>query len=134
MDRQAGEGRRVTVRGLGGDFTRVRINGLEAISTNGGSDASGGTNRSRSFDFNAFASELFNELKVRKTQSAAIEEGSLGANVELNTGRPSDYGVGLTGAVSVQGFIMICRKISGPALPDCYLTPTLMRHSVRWFP
>jgi len=114
IDRQAGEGRRVTVRGLGGDFTRVRINGLEAISTNGGSDASGGTNRSRSFDFNAFASELFNELKVRKTQSAAIEEGSLGANVELNTGRPSEYGAGLTGAVSVQGFYNDLSEDIGP--------------------
>ncbi|MEO9599377.1 TonB-dependent receptor [Parasphingorhabdus sp.] len=116
IDRQAGEGRRVTVRGLGGDFTRVRINGLEAISTNGGSDASGGTNRTRSFDFNAFASELFNELKVRKTQSASIEEGSLGANVELNTGRPSDYGPGLTGAISAQGFYNDLSEDLGPRI------------------
>ncbi|MXO90374.1 TonB-dependent receptor [Pontixanthobacter aquaemixtae] len=102
IDRQAGEGRRITVRGLGGTFTRVRVNGLEALSTSGGSDASGGTNRSRAFDFNVFASELFNELAVRKTQSAEIEEGSLGANVELRTGRPFDYGAGLTGALSAQ--------------------------------
>jgi len=103
IDRQAGEGRRITVRGLGGDFTRVRVNGLEALATAGGSDASGGTNRSRAFDFNVFASELFNELAVRKTQSAEVEEGSLGANVELRTGRPFDYGAGITGAITLQG-------------------------------
>ncbi len=102
IDRQAGEGRRITVRGLGGNFTRVRINGMEALATSGGSDASGGTNRSRGFDFNTFASELFNELVVRKTQSASVEEGSLGANVELKTAQPFDYGAGLTASASAQ--------------------------------
>ena len=29
IDRDAGEGRQITVRGLGGDFTRTRINGIE---------------------------------------------------------------------------------------------------------
>lgn len=103
IDRQAGEGRRITVRGLSGDFTRVRINGMEALSTGGGSDASGGTNRSRSFDFNTFAAELFNQLVVRKSQSASVEEGSLGANVELQTARPFDFDKGWTASASAQG-------------------------------
>ena len=30
IDRDAGEGRSITVRGLGSDFTRTRINGMEA--------------------------------------------------------------------------------------------------------
>lgn len=116
IDRQAGEGRRVTVRGLGGDFTRVRINGMEALNTNGGSDASGGSNRSRAFDFNTFASELFNELVVRKSQSASVEEGSLGANVELRTARPFDYGPGWSGAVSGQAFYNDLSEDVGPRL------------------
>ncbi|HEV7607308.1 MAG TPA: TonB-dependent receptor [Steroidobacteraceae bacterium] len=99
--RDAGEGRQISVRGLGPQFTRVRINGLEAMSANGSTDASGGTNRTRSFDFNTFASELFNNITVRKTASAEIEEGSLGATVDLQTGRPFDYD-GLTIAGSVQ--------------------------------
>ncbi len=102
IDRQAGEGRRITVRGLSGDFTRVRINGMDALATGGGSDASGGTNRSRTFDFNTFASELFNQLVVRKSQSASVEEGSLGANVELRTARPFDFEDGWTFSVSGQ--------------------------------
>jgi iron complex outermembrane receptor protein len=67
IDRDAGEGRNITVRGLGLDFTRVRINGVEALATTGGTDSSGGNNRSRGFDFNVFASELFNSITVRKS-------------------------------------------------------------------
>jgi len=89
--RDAGEGRQISVRGLGPQFTRVRINGMEALSTAGGTDAAGGTNRSRSFDFNVFASDLFNSITVRKTASAETEEGSLGATVDLLTARPFDY-------------------------------------------
>ena len=89
IDRDAGEGRQITVRGLGPDFTRVRINGMEAVSTTGGTDSSGGANRGRGFDFNVFASELFSNLTVRKTQSAEIDEGSLGATVDLRAARPS---------------------------------------------
>jgi TonB-dependent receptor len=100
--RDAGEGRQVTVRGLGPQFTRVRVNGMEAMSANGGTDAAGGTNRDRSFDFNTFASELFNAITVRKTASADVEEGSLGATVDLRVARPFDY-QGFTFASSVQG-------------------------------
>jgi TonB-dependent receptor len=90
IDRDQGEGRTITVRGLPGDFTRVRINGLEALSTAGSNDAGTSPNRSRSFDFNTFASELFSSLKVQKTSSAETDEGSLGATVDLVTGRPMD--------------------------------------------
>ena len=96
IDRVNGQGTTISVRGLGSDFTRTRINGLEAQAASGG-------NRNRSFDFSMFASELFNSIKVRKTQSAEIEEGSLGATVDLQTGRPLDFGgSGLNSALSVQ--------------------------------
>jgi iron complex outermembrane receptor protein len=90
ISRINGEGRQITVRGLGSEYTRVRINGMEAISTTGGTANSGGTNRGRGFDFNVFASDLFNSLAVRKTASADVEEGSLGATVDLTTARAFD--------------------------------------------
>lgn len=102
ITRDQGEGRNITVRGLGPNFTRVRINGIEGLSTTGGADASGGANRSRSFDFNVFASELFNAITVRKSASADVEEGSLGATVDLQTARPLDYREDLTLAGSAQ--------------------------------
>lgn len=89
--RDAGEGRTITVRGLSPEFTRVRLNGMEAMSANGSTDATGGTNRGRGFDFNTFASELFRAITVRKTASADTEEGSLGATVDLRTRRPFDF-------------------------------------------
>ncbi|KRA84465.1 TonB-dependent receptor [Altererythrobacter sp. Root672] len=96
INRDQGEGRNISVRGLGPLFTRVRINGIEGMSTTGGADATGGTNRGRQFDFNTFASELFNSITVRKTASADVEEGSLGATVDLQTARPFDYDDDLT--------------------------------------
>ena len=102
IDRDAGEGRSVTVRGLGQDFTRVRINGIEALATTGGTDSSGGTNRSRGFDFNVFAAELFSSLTVRKSSSADVDEGSLGATVDLQTMRPLDL-KGFNAMASVKG-------------------------------
>lgn len=95
ITRDNGEGRNITVRGLSGDFTRVRINGMETIA---GSDG----NRGRGFDFNIFASELFNSLVVRKTASASLDEGSLGAVVDLGTGRPLDFAEGFTLAGNAQ--------------------------------
>jgi TonB-dependent receptor len=103
IDRDAGEGRGITVRGLGPDFTRVRINGVEALTTTGGTDSSGGNNRSRGFDFNVFAAELFNTITVRKSASADVDEGSLGATVDLQTSRPFDFPRGFTASGSVKG-------------------------------
>ncbi|MNU51542.1 catecholate siderophore receptor CirA [compost metagenome] len=97
IERVNGQGTTISVRGLGSDFTRTRINGLEAQAASGG-------NRNRSFDFSMFASELFNSIKVRKTQSAEIEEGSLGSTVDLQTGRPLDFSrSGFNSALSIQG-------------------------------
>lgn len=86
-----GEGRNVSVRGLGSLFTRVRINGMEAAAQTGSSDIYGAGNNGRSFDFNIFPTEIFSQLAVRKTPSADVEEGSLGATVDLQAPRPFDF-------------------------------------------
>jgi TonB-dependent receptor len=88
ITREAGEGRNITVRGLDAKFTRVTMNGTMAQSLAAGS---GGAQTNRSFDFNIFASELFNRIDVYKSTSAEMEEGSLGATVALHTPRPFDY-------------------------------------------
>ncbi|MDE2162479.1 MAG: TonB-dependent receptor [Alphaproteobacteria bacterium] len=90
ISREAGEGQEISVRGLSPDFTRVRINGVEALATAGSSSVQG-TNRGRAFDFNIFASDLFSAITVHKSASAELEEGSLGATVDLHTGHPFDH-------------------------------------------
>ena len=114
IDRDAGEGRSITVRGLGSDFTRVRINGIEALATTGGTDSSGGANRGRGFDFNVFASELFNSVTVRKSSSADVEEGSLGATVDLQSTRPFDLKKGSTAMVSAKAGFNEMAKTTSP--------------------
>ncbi|ODP36536.1 TonB-dependent receptor [Sphingomonas turrisvirgatae] len=98
-----GEGKTISVRGLGAQFTRVRLNGMQGSSSTNSSDIRAGFNSSRSFDFSVFASELFSELTVRKTYSADVEEGSLGATVDLLTPRPLSYVDDFTFAASAQG-------------------------------
>ena len=69
------------IEGARAVFT-LSVPGLGPITheaTTGATDSSGGVNRGRGFDFNVFASELFNNITVRKTASAEVEEGSLGA-------------------------------------------------------
>jgi TonB-dependent receptor len=100
IQRDGGEGRGITVRGLGSQFTRVRVNGLETVAT---STDGASANRDRAFDFNVFASELFSSIVVHKTASAELDEGSLGAVVDLNTGNPLAGKSGFTAALSAQG-------------------------------
>ena len=115
LARDGGEGRQIAVRGLGATFTRVRINGMEALASTGSADASGGANRSRSFDFNVFASDLFSSITVAKSAEAAQEEGSLGATVDLQTARPFDR-KGFNFALSGQASYNALAKKTGPRL------------------
>jgi iron complex outermembrane recepter protein len=115
ITRDGGEGRSVTVRGLGGDFVRTSLNGFESFSTSTGSTLGviAGVNRSRGFDFSAFASELFNSVAVNKSQSADMNEGSLGASVDLQTGRPFDK-KGFRAAASLTGAYYDNNKTTAP--------------------
>ena len=98
-----GEGRNIAVRGLGSGFTRVRINGMEGTSQTGSSDIYGAGNSGRSFDFNVFPTEIFSSLAVRKTPSADVEEGSLGATVDLKAPKPLDFKEGFVLSATGRG-------------------------------
>ncbi|MCM8731676.1 TonB-dependent receptor [Hephaestia sp. MAHUQ-44] len=113
IQRDGGEGRAITVRGLGAQFTRVRVNGLETVAT---STDGASSNRDRAFDFNVFASELFSSIVVHKTAEASLDEGSLGAVVDLNTGNPLAGKEGLTFVGSAQGSYNTLSKDLGPRL------------------
>ncbi|MGK6353603.1 TonB-dependent receptor [Sphingomonas sp. DT-207] len=111
IQRDGGEGRAITVRGLGSQFTRVRVNGLETITTSNDGAAS---NRDRAFDFNVFASELFSSIVVHKTAEASLDEGSLGAVVDLNTGNPLAGKEGFTFVGSAQASYNDLSETWGP--------------------
>jgi len=115
IERDGGEGRQITVRGLSGDFSRTRLNGLESTIATTGSTLGAGINKGRSFDYSVLASELFNSIVVRKTQSAEIDEGSLGATVDLQTARPLDL-PGFQAAISAQTAYYDINKSFAPRL------------------
>ena len=116
ISRDGGEGKQISVRGLGGQFTTVRVNEMQAQASTFNAGSGGGANRERAFDFNLFATELFKSLVVHKTAEASMDEGSLGAVVDLNTGHPLGGKDGLHGAVSAQAYYNDLSKKTSPKL------------------
>lgn len=104
ITREGGEGRNITVRGLGPGYTRTTLNGMEVPASTGGLDSSGGVNRGRDFDFNVFPSEIFNRIDINKSAVASVEEGGLASTVELFTQRPLDN-PGLNFSLGAQGTV-----------------------------
>lgn len=102
ISREGGEGRQITLRGLGPTFTRATLNGMEVPASTDGLDSGGGINSGRAFDFNVFASELFNRVDVQKTTTAGMEEGGMAGTVDLYSAKPFDYD-GFKLSTSLQG-------------------------------
>jgi iron complex outermembrane receptor protein len=90
IDRDSGEGRFVTIRGLGPEFNAVLLNGRHVASTE----------PTRAFSFDTIAAELVSELNVYKTQNPSLSEGGLGGTVNALTARPlSHNGLNIRGSI-----------------------------------
>ncbi|PHZ86698.1 TonB-dependent receptor [Paremcibacter congregatus] len=92
IDRSGGEGQLLTVRGMGPEFNSTLLNGRTLATTSGG----------RAFSFDIMASELVSGAEVHKTQSAYLQEGSIGATVNIKTLKPMDF-PGFQAVGSVKG-------------------------------
>lgn len=108
IDRSNGEGSEVTVRGFGGGFNLVTLNGRTLPTANvqtvgGDQNAEFQAATSRSFDFSNVASEGVSALEVYKTGRAAIPSGGIGATINVRTVRPLDAAEGLSGSIGVKG-------------------------------
>jgi TonB-dependent receptor len=79
IDRQRGEGSRVTVRGFGPEFNLVTINGRQMPTHNG---------VTRSFDFADLASEGVAGVEVYKTGRADVPSGGIGSTINILTPEP----------------------------------------------
>ena len=101
ISREGGEGRQISLRGFGPQFTRATLNGMEVPASTDGLDSGGGINSGRSFDFNVFASELFNRVDIQKTTTASMEEGGIAGTVDLYSAKPFDYS-GFKSSLSLQ--------------------------------
>jgi len=85
IDREIGEGARVTVRGLGPDFNLVTLNGRQMPAS---SIEDTTASNSRAFDFANLASESVAAVEVYKTSRASIPTGGIGATINIVTARP----------------------------------------------
>lgn len=102
ISRDSGEGRQISLRGLGPEFTRTQLNGMEVLSnTSSGLDSRSNISRTRSFDYSVFASELFNRVTVQKYYAAELDEGGIGGTIDLRSAKPFDYD-GRTAVVSAK--------------------------------
>ena len=97
INRVNGEGSEVTVRGFGGGFNLVTLNGRQMPSANVGTITGnpldqGASGSSRSFDFSNLASEGVRGLQVYKTGRASVATGGVGATINVETIRPLESG------------------------------------------
>ncbi|MFG6413150.1 TonB-dependent receptor [Roseateles sp. DC23W] len=86
IERNNGEGTKITVRGMGPDFNLVLLNGRQMP----GASIDSSAPASRSFDFSNLASDGVAALEVYKTSRAASPTGGMGATINVRTPRPFD--------------------------------------------
>jgi iron complex outermembrane receptor protein len=89
LEREAGEGYRVSIRGLGPRFVRTTVNGRTALSASGGETGNG--DDARGYTFNIMPSEVISKAQVSKSTQAREIEGGIGGTVDLVTNRPLDF-------------------------------------------
>jgi len=92
IDRSGGEGQLVSVRGFGPQFNMVTVNGRQMATENAG----------REFSFDTLAAELITGAEVYKSPTASMQEGGIGATINVKTARPFDFD-GFKGVGSVKG-------------------------------
>ena len=88
INREFGEGERVSLRGTAPNLTKTLVNGhgiatadwfvLEQLSA------------TRSFNYLTLPSEIVGQLEVYKSPQADVEEGGIGATINVNTRDPLD--------------------------------------------
>ncbi len=93
IDRERGEGARVTVRGFGPAFNLVLLNGRQMPTTSG---------INRDFDFSNLASEGISAVEIYKSGKADVPSGGIGSTINVRSTRPLDS-PGLTATVAASG-------------------------------
>ncbi|MCL1142891.1 TonB-dependent receptor [Shewanella gaetbuli] len=81
IDRDGGEGSRVSIRGTSPDWTLTQLNGNYIASSGSGSPE-------RSFNYALLPSNMISSVEVYKSAEARIDEGGIGGTVILHTRKP----------------------------------------------
>ncbi len=89
---RGGDGRFITIRGVGEEFNSVTYNGRLLATENIG----------REFSFDNIASELVSKVEVYKSAETRLGDGSIGGRVDVVSAKPFDYD-GTVASFSVAG-------------------------------
>jgi iron complex outermembrane recepter protein len=81
IDRSGGDGQFITVRGLGPEFNNVLVNGRTLATDNAG----------REFSFDVLSADIIQKSEVFKSSQARLQEGGIGATVNISTPKPFDF-------------------------------------------
>ena len=81
-----GEGQGISIRGNGAEQTRVEIDGMSVLNTNGAlSGGAGAATGGRAADLRELPAAIIKNIDVFKGTTAAMTEGSLGGTVRIET-------------------------------------------------
>lgn len=94
IERDGGEGSRVSIRGLSSDLTLTQLNGNFI--------ASAGNDPSRSFDYLLLPANLIGSVEVFKSPEARLDEGGVGGVIINRTRKPFDLQP-FSGNIAVEG-------------------------------
>lgn len=106
IERDGGEGSRVSIRGLSSDLTLTQLNGNFIASADSGDP-------SRSFNYTLLPSNMIAAVDVFKSPEARLDEGGVGGTVILRTRRPLDLKP-WSGFVSAEGVYADVSKKAEP--------------------
>ncbi|MEO7493357.1 MAG: TonB-dependent receptor [Massilia sp.] len=93
IQRNGGEGRYISVRGLGPEFNNVLVNGRTLTSDTGG----------REFSFDLLSPDLISKVLVYKTSQPFLPEGGIGSTVDIQTARPLSGKIGHSSVINLGG-------------------------------
>lgn len=104
IDRSGGEGQFITVRGLGPEFNTVLVNGRVMATDNAG----------REFSFDVLSSNMIQRTDVFKSPVPELQEGGIGATVNIVTARALSGRSGFHAAAQIGGIYDTLREKASP--------------------
>lgn len=104
IQRNNGEGQFITVRGFGPQYNNVLVNGRTMTT---------GTN-GREFDFATLSSNLISRAEVYKSYQPQLQEGGIGATVNITTPRPLEGPAGTHFSARAGGVYDLLSKETTP--------------------
>ncbi|PVM84504.1 hypothetical protein DDF62_22520 [Caulobacter radicis] len=106
IDRNGGEGQFITVRGLGPQFNTVLVNGRVMATDNPG----------REFSFDVLSPNMIQRTDIFKSSVPQLQEGGIGATVNIITAKPLDGKSGAHLTLSAGGMYDTLRSKASPDL------------------